>query len=233
MPARFLLLRRLTLSLLLLLTTALHAAPPAPQYHIELEANLAAPFPFLSKFGAVDIHVYPNGVSADSIWLDGFSKNGTKFVTVMNPLGRVYTDVPIAEIAPMLAKLSGSGEERSAFGSISGTMKGTVKGVEATRYRIQYGPEAWIDVWTATSLPASPQFRSIAVEFVRGVAPGTATIMNRLPGLPVYVELNFRRFRKVPILRLKSVTQSSEGEADALAVGRVYYKAPFIDSLWK
>lgn len=224
--------KRLTIIVVLLAATSLYAAPPAAEYHIELEASPGASFPFLSNFGAVDIHVYPAGVSVDSIWLDGFSKNGSKLVTVMNPLARVYTEIPVSEISDLLAKISGSGQERSATGVISGATKGTVKGLVATRYRIQYGPEAWIDVWTTTQLPASAQFRNLAVEFVRGVAPGTAVIMNRLPGMPLYVELNFRRFKKVPILRLKAVSYTSEGQADALAVGRLYYKAPSA-SVWK
>lgn len=221
---------------MLLIAVATHAAPPSPRpYHIELEANPAAAFPFLSKFGAVDIHVYSGGVSADSIWLDGFSRTGAKLVTILNPFGRMYAEVPISEISPLLAKLASDsdGKERMAPGVISGTLKGKVRGIDATRYRIQYGPEAWIDVWTSTALPANPQFRSLAIEFVRGVAPATATLMNRIPGMPLYVELNFRRFKKVPMLRLKSVSPSNEGEADALEVGRIYFKAPFIDALWK
>ena len=57
--------------------------------------------------------------------------------------------------------------------------------------------------------------------------------MNRLPGMPVYIELNFRRFKKVPILRLKSIDSDMSEAEDDLSVGSVYFRAPFIESIWK
>ena len=47
------------------------AAPP-PAYHLELEANPAAPFPFLGKFGTITLHVFPSGVRAETFWLQRF-----------------------------------------------------------------------------------------------------------------------------------------------------------------
>lgn len=217
----------------LLLAFPLLAAAPARPYHVSLEANLAAPFPFLSKCGAVDIDVYPQGVVADSIWLDGFAKTGTGTVTVMNPIARMYADVPVAQVAPTLAKLASALPERSAAGVLGSATAGTIKGFAATRYRVVYGPQAWIDVWTTNVVPPNPQFRALAVEFVRGIAPETAKLMNSFPGTPVYVELNFRRFKKVPILTLKSITFGEAPAADAFQVGTIYFKAPFIDSLLK
>lgn len=230
------LIRRLALAFgLTLLPALLFAAPPPPvrPYHVALEANLAAPFPFLSKCGAVDIDVYPQGVVADSIWLDGFAKSGSPDVVVMNPIARMYAAVPVAQVAPTLARLTSALPERSAVGVLAGATKGTIKGFDATRYRVSYGPEAWVDVWTTNVVPPNAQFRSIAVEFVRGVAPETAKLMNSFPGTPVYVELNFRRFKKVPILKLKSITFGEVPESDAFEVGTVYFKAPFVDSILK
>src|SRR5579859_6816519 len=65
----------------------------ARPFHLTLEANPAAPFPFLSKFGNVTLQVYPNGVRAESMWLRGFSRNGAPAVTVEDPLNRTYSDV--------------------------------------------------------------------------------------------------------------------------------------------
>ena len=42
----------------------------------ELEATPAAAFPYLGRFGAVDLHVYATGVRADLLWLKGLSTNG-------------------------------------------------------------------------------------------------------------------------------------------------------------
>src|SRR5262249_48854875 len=75
--------RELQLAMLAALLLASAAALP---YHIELQANPGAPFPFLSRFGTVTLHVYNGGVRADTMWLNGFSRNGSNTVTVENPL---------------------------------------------------------------------------------------------------------------------------------------------------
>jgi len=207
------------------------AAAPRP-YHLELEATPAAPFPFLSKFGKVTLHVYPAGVRAETFWLNGFSRNGMRSVTVENPLGRMYTDVPITEIGSILHKLSTSGVAAMAptTGPVIG---GKVHGIDAYRHRLVYGPQAWIDVWTTNAIGDSPQLRTIVQEFVRGLNPATAEAMKSIPGVPLYVELNFRRYRKLPLLRVKELTFDASGEADALKVGTLYFKAPLLDSIWK
>lgn len=211
------------------------AAAPARPYHLELEANPAAPFPYLGKFGAVDLHVYAGGVYADGPWLNGFSRNGAPSVTVVNPLGRMYVDMPVVEIAPTLRKLAGSdaGNERAAVPFLEQPMKGAVRGLDATRYRLNYGPEAWIDIWTTNAVPANPQLQTIVNEFVRGISPGSAAAAKKIPGMPIYVELNFRRFKKVPILTFKKLSFDNEGEADALSIGSLYMKAPMLDAIWK
>src|ERR1051326_2104181 len=45
-------------------------------------------------------------------------------------------------------------------------------------------------------------------------------------GTPLYGELNFRRYQKLPLLRLKSFAPNDDGEAEALRVGKLYYSAP-------
>jgi hypothetical protein len=210
---------------------ALHAAPPKP-YHLTLEANPAAPFPFLGKFGTVTLHVYPAGVRAETFWLNGFTRNGTNAVTVENPLGRMYTEVPVAQISATLRKVSTSGVEKAGPGSITKTT-GVVKGIPARRYRLPYGPEAWIDVWTTDMIPENPQLRAVINEFVLGISPATAAAIGSIRGTPLYVELNFRRYKKVPLVRLKSVVWSSAGQDDALKTGTLYFKAPLLDSIWK
>jgi hypothetical protein len=216
---------------LALVAASLHAAPP-PAYHLELEANPATPFPFLGKFGTVTLHVYPAGVRAETFWLNGFSRNGTNAVTVENPLGRMYTDVPVTQISTTLHKISTSGMEAAAP---TGTqiIAGTVKGMPARRYRLVYGPEAWIDVWTTDRIPENPQLRAIVNEFVRGISPPTAASMNAIHGTPLYVELNFRRYKKIALVTMKKITWSNDGQDDALKTGMLYFKAPLLDSIWK
>jgi hypothetical protein len=219
------------LILVVAVTTSLYAAPPKA-YHLELVANPAAPFPFLSKFGTVTLHVFPAGVRAETFWLNGFTRNGSSTITVMNPLGRMFTDVPVSEISAILHKLSSSGVEQVAPGSITQII-GTVKGIPARRYRLVYGTEAWIDVWTTDTIPENPQLRAVVTEFVRGISPATSSAMSSIHGTPLYVELNFRRYKKVPLVRLKNFAWNNDGQDDALTTGTFYFKAPLLDAIWK
>jgi hypothetical protein len=204
----------------------LFAFPATAAYHLTLEANPAAPFPFLGKFGTITLHVYPGGIRAETALLNGFSRNGASTITVENPYTRMYTLEPIAGIAPTLQFLGSIDVAASVVPSRGPELGGKVGALPARRYRLVYGPAAWIDVWTATSIPENPQFRAIVAELVRGIAPGTAAALRKIPGTPLYVELNFRRYKKVPLLRLKSFAPNSDGEEKALKVGRLYFSAP-------
>jgi hypothetical protein len=222
--------RILAVALLFATTTAL--ATPRP-YHLTLEAHPAAPFPFLSRFGTVTLEVYPAGVRAETFWLNGFSRIGTSTVTVENPFWRMYTEVPVANIAGILRKLSTAGLENAAPALLPKPVGGAVKGFAAVRYRLQYGPEAWIDVWTTRAIPENPQLRAIVTELVNGISPPTASTLRAIPGTPIHVELNFRRYKKLTIVALKSIRFDNAGEDDALSVGKLYFKAPLLDALWK
>ncbi|HEX2061589.1 MAG TPA: hypothetical protein VHK90_12685 [Thermoanaerobaculia bacterium] len=205
----------------------------AQKYHLELEATPEAAFPWLSRFGKVDIHVYQAGVRGEALWLNGFSRNGEKAITVANPLGRMYVDVAIAEIAPILTKLAGS-DRLATTGTITmgPVLKGAVGGIPATRHRIMFGPQAWIDYWTTDVVPPNEQFRTIVNNVVRGISPGTAAVASKVPGTPVYVELNFRRFKKVPIVKFKKLSYSADDEDDALTLGPVYVRASVLEKLF-
>ena len=214
---------------------SLSASPAATArpYHLQLEAYPAAPFPFLSKFGSMTIDLYPRGVRAETFWLNGFSLVGAKTLTVENPLNRSYSDVPLAEIAPGLQKLSTYGSYLAGSPVLKPPLKGTVRGIEATRYRFEYGPEAWLDLWTTNAVPENAQMRALQLELVRGIAPGTVAALKSVSGTPVYVELNFRRFKKVGLLKMKSLRFDNTGQSDALKPGTFYFKAPSWDSIWK
>src|SRR5437867_12755827 len=88
----------------LVLGLLLATAQPRP-YHIELIANPGAPFPFLSRFGTINLHIYPAGVRADTFWLNGFSRNGAPTVTVENPYGRMYTVGPRSGVTNIMRKM--------------------------------------------------------------------------------------------------------------------------------
>jgi hypothetical protein len=222
--------------LTLLCLAAVFTATPiaaAQPYHLQLEVTPGSVFPWLGKFGDVDVHIYQGGVRGEALWLNAVSRTGSKHVTVANPLARMYFDVATSEIAPTLRKLAGNaaGAERGATPKLGPSMKGKVKGIAATRHRLVYGDNAWIDVWTTDVIPPNPQFRLLVRNAIAGVSPGTATVADRLPGTPVYVELNFRRFRKTPLVRLESLSHKADDEADALAPVRFSVRAGLLEKL--
>lgn len=218
----------------LFFASTLAAAPAAKPFHLQLEARPAAAFPYLAKFGTVTLDVYNGGVRADTIWLNGFSRNNSSTITVENPFGRMYTEVPLAQISTILQRLgAAAGVESEASPTLAPPVNGTVSGIAATRHRLVFGPTAYIDYWTTDVIPENPQVRAIAQRFVAAISPGTARAAESVRGMPLYVELNFRRFRKVALLRTISLTSDNSGEKDALETGALYFKAPLLDSLWK
>lgn len=216
----------------LFVSSSAFAAQP---YHIELEADPALAFPYLRIFGTVEIHVYPSGVRTEALWLNAFSKNGTPAVTVANPLTRTYSEVPVSEIAAILAKLAGAGgiERETAPPSVEKPMAGKVGGVSAMRYRLRFGPQAWVDVWTTHAIPENPQLRAIIDQLIAGISPPTAAAARTIKGTPLYVELNFRRFKKVPLVRLKKLTHTSDDEKDALELGPLYMRTGGLEKVFE
>ena len=215
----------------MLLAVLLAAATVVP-YHLQLEANPSAPFPLLNKFGAVTLHVYPAGVRADSMWLNGFSRDG-ETVTVENPYTRMYTVVPVAQFAAALMRMADVEVNEGGAPPVSGPIAGKVGGMNAKRYRLIYGPEAWIDVWTSPSVPESAQLKGLVDGFVRGVAPQSADALRSIPGTPIYVEINFEHYKKMPLVWVKSFVANNAGQDQALRVGRFYFKVPLLDAIWK
>lgn len=224
--------RRAFFAALFFFAAAANAAP----YRLDLQLTPMAPFPFLSKFGAIDLNVYPGGVHGQTMILKGYSRNGSPHFTVMNPYGRMYTEIAVSEISSIILKLSGSsGAVLPQFRDMTpvSVAVGKVRGVTASRYRFSLGKDAWLDVWTTNAVPRNPQFVAIQNEFLTALSPALARSAARLPGMPVYVELKTRRFNKVPLLRMTGLSASNAGEADALQTGSFYFKAPLLDLLFK
>jgi hypothetical protein len=201
-------------------------AVAATPYHLELEATPAAALPYLGKFGKVSIDVYSSGVHTDALWIYAFSRNDAETVTVANPLSRMYVEVPVAKIADVLTRVAGSAGsvERKATPVRGATIRGKVSGVNATRHRLVYGPTAFIDVWMTDAVPENPQFRAIVDQLVAGVSPHTAPFLKSIRGTPIYVVLNFRRFKNIELLKIKKLTFSADGEKDDLELGALYYR---------
>lgn len=224
--------KSLVITLLLAATPLMAAAAPSRPYHLQLEANAGAPFPFMGKFGSMNIDVFRGGVRVESLWLNGFSRNGSPTITIENPLSRMYTEMPVSHLPSMTAQVAHY-KPNFGVGSLTGTLRGKVGGIDAIRYRLSYGPQAWIDVWTTDVVPANPQLRAIVGGFVRGISPATGALLDQIPGTPLYVEMNFSHYPKLPIVKLRKLVFDDAGEQDALSGGSLYFKAPLPDSIWK
>jgi hypothetical protein len=220
------------LAVLALIAFPVFAATAPRPYHLTLEATPAAAFPFLSKFGTVTLHVYNGGVRAETFWLNGFSRDASPNITVENPYGRMYTEVPVANVGSIVGKLAGA-ELRNTMPQLATPTAGRVGELPATRYRLIFGPAAYIDIWATHVFPENTQLRAIVMQFVSGISPGTASLAKTIPGTPIYVELNFRRFQKLPLLRVKSIAYDNSGEADALKVSSFMLHASLLDNLWE
>jgi hypothetical protein len=181
----------------------------------------------------VTIDVFPRGVRAKTLWLNAFSRNGTATVTILNPFARMFTDVPIASVASLVGKMGNEPQAQLGAPILLAPARGSVRGIAATRYRLQYGPQAWIDVWTTDIIPVNPQLQQLRQQIAAGISPPTAAVARSIPGTPVYVELNFRRFKKVPLLSATGLAFDSGGEEEALTTGPLYLKAPLLDAIWK
>jgi hypothetical protein len=69
-------------------------------------------------------------------------------------------------------------------------------------------------------------------QIVRGISPRTGEIASTIPGTPVYVEMNFRRFKKVTLVRMKKLTHAADDEEDALTRGALYVRASVLEKLF-
>ena len=47
------------------------------------------------------------------------------------------------------------------------------------------------------------------------------------------MELNFRRFKKVQLLKLKKLTMSADDEKDALTLGPMYVRAAVLEKVFE
>ena len=205
-----------------------HSAPRP--YHLELDANLGAVFPTFGRFGNIRIHVYPAGVRADSSLLNAFSRNGDRDLTLLKPMVRMYTDVALTEMTAMIAAGTDEFEE---VPRIVGPATGKAGSLVASRYRLQYNKTEWIDVWTARDVPPNAQFRAVIDAAIRGLSARSADVVRKIPGTPVYIELNFRGYQKVALLKPRRLTWNNAGERAALNLGSYYFKVPSLDAIWR
>jgi hypothetical protein len=227
--------RPIAAALLVFATFAATSIRSAPRpYHLELRSSPASAVPVLSRFGTIELHVYPGGVRAESTWLDSFSRSGSSTITLLNPVARMYTEVGVEEMPSLMARMIGVRRSESDDAPrLLAPVRGKVNGMEAQRYRLDYGEGEWMDVWTTAIVPQNTQLRRIVDAFVRHFAPATAAPLARIPGNPIYVELNTHEHPKLPLLQIVSMEFNADGESKALRVGSWYFRAPLIDAIFR
>ncbi len=210
---------------------------PVRDYRLEMELDLMAPFPFLDRFGAVELIVYPQGIRAEGLATTAVTLTGSSTVRIANPVLRLYADVPVSELGKILLSQSGvstnellPGLENVALTKI-GT--GTVKDIPATRYRLSVGSKISIDLWTTADIPRNEHLNAIGLEVLRAISSAAAEAVTQLPGTLLYAEINSPNFQKVRLLRLRALTRSSAGFEEELAPGSFYAEAPLVDRLWR
>jgi hypothetical protein len=180
------------------------------------------------------VHVYPNGVRADSFWLDGFTRRGVDVFTLVNPMIRMYSQVPMAEVPAVVARFA-EGNEMQNVGPdrIEKPVAGKVGTLAAKRYRFVYERDGTIDFWMTNAIPENAELRTLVDGLITGISKPTAKAMRTLRGTPVYVELNYREHRKVNLLTVKRLTFNNAGESSALKLGSYYFRAPLLDAIWR
>jgi len=217
-------------------TAVAHRPALTAPYTLEIEL-IPTSASYLERFGTIDVTVYPGGVRAESLILNLFSRTGSSQMTLLSPLSRLYAEVPVGEARNILLKLSDSEDEvvpgLAEFPIDSKVLIGKVGGVPAKRYRILLGEGSYVDVWSTTVIPENRQFKRLQTEVVSAISRPAANLVRKIPGTSIYIELNTEEHKKVPVLRLKSLVRSNEGESEALQRGRFYVKAPMVELLWK
>ena len=98
---------------------------------------------------------------------------------------------------------------------------------------IRASVDSALDVWTLASIPPNPQYLRLARLFAGTISRDAASLSMKLEGMPVYVEMNTTKHKKLQLLRVKGFTPGDDSGAEELQVGRVYAKAPGSDWLFE
>ena len=226
------------LTLILLPAFSLSADDVAPRdrYALHLEARPAATFPFLDQLGKVEIEVYPQGVRANSHWLDGFLRTGENTIRIENPALRLYSDASFEGLRSLFGKLRPEDEKSPSFKELKVVetgRRGTIKKLPARCRRIVLGKDAWIDVWTTTALARNPAYERLQIELLSAISPKLTNAMQRIPGTVLHVVINTRNHPETVLLTTREFYLSSAGHEEALETGRFFLKAPSLDRLLK
>lgn len=195
-------------------------------FHVTLESAVQSSSPVMSRFGTIKADLYAGGFRIETIWLRGFSRNGSRSLTVENPVSRTYVKMPMSDVPSMIRSLGGRATAKGPPRKIEIT-SGTVAHIAAQRYRLLYDGGEFIDVWTTSALGPTPEFRSFIDEFVLALYPQAAAAFRGIPGTPIYVEMNMGEYRKLVVVHPTRVLFSNAGESQALRVSPWMFPAPF------
>lgn len=214
------------------------AEPPKPRtsYALHLEARPTAAFPFLDKLGRVEVQVYPQGVRADSLWLDGYMRTGSDSVRLENPSVRLYSDSSFASLSKIFASLKPRDKQAPKLRKLQVVdtgRKGTIKKLPVRCYTIKIGKRIAVDVWSTTALARNTAWEKLQNEVLKAVSPELAQAAKRIPGTTMHVVLREKGEADATLLTTREVFLSSAGHEEALSTGRLFLRAPDIGKLMR
>jgi hypothetical protein len=209
---------------------------PHADYTLELVLTPVGDSKVIGRLGSVDVTVYPQGIHADSMWLDGISRQGSPNIVMFNPTTRLYSSVPLSGFRSVVLKISGSSEElmpKLRRFPIEAPVRARVGDIPSSRYRIRLGPESWIDVWTTTIIPENPQLRRLSEELLSAISNEVSYLAREIPGVPLAIQFNTQNYPGKTVLRTKALRRSSAGHEQSLALGSFYVRTPLAERLWR
>ena len=223
--SNFELLKSLSTLSVFLITIAFPIAAQTRPFHLQIRTTTALSSPLLQRFGTISVDLYPHGFRIKTIWLRGFSRNGTGRMTTENPITRTYVETPMSDVGRMILNLGGHPLKAGPPKRVEVTT-GSVAHIAARRFRLHYDGDDYVDIWTTSAYPA-PAFRAFIDEFVRTLYPQSVATFRAIPGTPIYVALNMGKYDNTPVVWVNNTAFRSSEEATALRVGPWMFPAPF------
>jgi hypothetical protein len=234
--------RHLLLVPVLLLVAMAAGAADAPlrtphkDYTLELVLTPVGDSKVIGRLGSVAVTVYPQGIHADSMWLDAISRQDSPNIVMFNPTTRLFSPVPVDGFRSVVLKMTGASEElmpKLRRFPIEDPVRARVGDIPASRYRIRLGPESWIDVWTTDIIPENPQLRRVSEELLSAISKEVSYLAREIPGVPLAIQFNTKNYPGKTVLSTKALRRSSAGHEQSLALGSFYVRTPLAERLWR
>jgi hypothetical protein len=215
---------RFNILLALIVAAAAASASAATLTDYELVYRIESPYRGVAAAGKIELTVFPEGIRGDSLLFAGYARSGDDDLIIMNRVARIYSSLAIESVTRFLGRRLQPGEQVPA-GNYSLSASGEermIAGLPSLHYRVHLGPESHLDIWITEALEESEVFRRLTDQVIGALAAPIAPMLSALPGMPVEVVLQTRRFPHLELLSLQRVSYDSSRSGKLLKVGRFY-----------